>query len=49
MNDALVVDGGPNRQVAANMLADLAWPVTVLGARPVPDGEVGSRQPAVGR
>jgi phytoene dehydrogenase-like protein len=40
--DALVIGAGPNGLVAANVLADAGWRVTVLEARPEPGGAVRS-------
>ena len=38
--DAIVIGAGPNGLVAANLLADAGWSVTVLEAGPVPGGAV---------
>jgi phytoene dehydrogenase-like protein len=40
--DAVVIGAGPNGLVAANLLADAGWEVTVLEARPAPGGGVSS-------
>ncbi|MEO3763850.1 NAD(P)/FAD-dependent oxidoreductase [Streptomyces sp. B5E4] len=40
MSDAVVVGAGPNGLVAANVLADAGWSVTVLEEQPVPGGAV---------
>ncbi|KAF4409839.1 MULTISPECIES: NAD(P)/FAD-dependent oxidoreductase [Streptomyces] len=40
--DAVVVGAGPNGLVAANVLADAGWQVTVLETQPVPGGAVRS-------
>ena len=40
--DAIVIGAGPNGLVAANVLADAGWDVTVLEARPTPGGGVTS-------
>lgn len=42
MPDAVVIGSGPNGLVAANLLADEGWSVTVLEAQPVPGGAVRS-------
>ena len=42
MPDAVVIGAGPNGLVAANMLADAGWEVTVLEAEPEPGGAVRS-------
>jgi phytoene dehydrogenase-like protein len=42
MSDALVIGSGPNGLVAANVLADHGWSVTVLEAQPEPGGAVRS-------
>ncbi|GAA1591846.1 NAD(P)/FAD-dependent oxidoreductase [Actinomadura kijaniata] len=42
MADAVVIGAGPNGLVAANVLADAGWRVTVLEAQPVPGGAVRS-------
>ena len=40
MVDAVVIGAGHNGLVAANMLADEGWAVTVLEANAVPGGAV---------
>ena len=42
MPDCVVIGSGPNGLVAANMLADRGWSVTVLEAQPTPGGAVRS-------
>src|SRR4029077_17165595 len=42
MPDAVVIGAGPNGLVAANLLADRGWSVTVLEAAPEPGGAVRS-------
>ncbi|GAA2047410.1 NAD(P)/FAD-dependent oxidoreductase [Streptomyces carpaticus] len=42
MSDAVVVGAGPNGLVAANLLADAGWTVTVLEEQPEPGGAVRS-------
>ncbi len=42
MTDAVVIGAGPNGLVAANLLADAGWSVTVLEAQPEPGGAVRS-------
>ncbi len=44
MTDALVIGAGPNGLVAANLLADCGWDVTVLEAQPVAGGGVQSSE-----
>ena len=44
MPDAVVIGAGPNGLVAANMLADRGWSVTVLEAAPTPGGAVRSAE-----
>ena len=44
MPDAVVIGAGPNGLVAANMLADRGWSVTVLEAAPEPGGAVRSAE-----
>src|SRR5436190_6048129 len=44
MPDAVVIGAGPNGLVAANLLADRGWKVTVLEAAPVPGGAVRSAE-----
>jgi len=44
MHDAVVIGAGPNGLVAANMLADRGWSVTVLEAAPEPGGAVRSAE-----
>jgi phytoene dehydrogenase-like protein len=44
MPDAVVIGAGPNGLVAANMLADAGWTVTVLEAQPMPGGAVRSAE-----
>lgn len=41
-SDAVVIGSGPNGLVAANVLVDAGWDVTVLEAQPVPGGAVRS-------
>ena len=40
MPDAVVIGAGPNGLVAANLLIDRGWSVTVLEAAPEPGGAV---------
>ena len=40
MADAVVIGAGPNGLVAANLLADEGWAVTVIEANDVPGGAV---------
>ncbi|MYQ34306.1 FAD-dependent oxidoreductase, partial [Streptomyces sp. SID4956] len=40
MADAVVIGAGPNGLVAANLLADAGWSVTVLEEQPEPGGAV---------
>ena len=47
MPDAVVIGAGPNGLVAANLLADRGWSVTVLEAAPEPGGAVRSPWPGV--
>ena len=42
MPDAVVIGAGPNGLVAANLLADAGWSVTVLEAQPTVGGAVRS-------
>ncbi|MFX4291238.1 phytoene desaturase family protein [Streptomyces bohaiensis] len=42
MSDAVVIGSGPNGLVAANLLADAGWSVTVLEEQPEPGGAVRS-------
>ncbi len=42
--DAVVIGAGPNGLVAANVLADAGWDVTVLEAQPEPGGAVRSAE-----
>jgi phytoene dehydrogenase-like protein len=42
MSDAVVIGSGPNGLVAANVLADQGWSVTVLESQPTPGGGVRS-------
>jgi phytoene dehydrogenase-like protein len=44
MPDAVVIGAGPNGLVAANLLADRGWSVTVLEAAPDPGGAVRSAE-----
>jgi phytoene dehydrogenase-like protein len=44
MPDAVVIGAGPNGLVAANVLADRGWDVTVLEAQPEPGGAVKSAE-----
>lgn len=44
MPDAVVIGAGPNGLVAANMLADRGWSVTVLESAPEPGGAVRSAE-----
>jgi phytoene dehydrogenase-like protein len=44
MPDAVVIGAGPNGLVAANMLADRGWSVTVVEAAPEPGGAVRSAE-----
>src|SRR4051812_36497990 len=44
MPDAVVIGAGPNGLVAANLLADRGWKVTVLEAAPEPGGAVRSAE-----
>ena len=44
MPDAVVIGAGPNGLVAANLLADRGWSVTVLEAAPEPGGAVRSAE-----
>lgn len=44
MPDAVVIGAGPNGLVAANLLADRGWEVTVLEAQPEPGGAVKSAE-----
>ena len=44
MPDAVVIGAGPNGLVAANVLADRGWSVTVLEAAPEPGGAVRSAE-----
>src|SRR3954468_6679507 len=42
--DAVIIGSGPNGLVAANLLADLGWAVTVVEAATSPGGAVASRE-----
>jgi phytoene dehydrogenase-like protein len=42
MDDAVIIGAGPNGLVAANLLADAGWEVTVLEAKPAAGGGVSS-------
>ena len=44
MTDAVVIGSGPNGLVAANLLADRGWSVTVLESQPSPGGAVRSAE-----
>jgi phytoene dehydrogenase-like protein len=44
MPDAVIIGGGPNGLVAANVLADHGWHVVVLEAQPEPGGAVRSAE-----
>src|SRR3954465_6039419 len=44
MTDAVVIGGGPNGLVAANLLADAGWSVVVLEAGDAPGGAVRSAE-----
>ena len=44
MTDGIVIGAGPNGLVAANLLADAGWKVTVLEAAPYPGGAVRSAE-----
>src|SRR6476646_7994593 len=44
MPDAIVIGAGPNGLVAANLLADRGWSVTVVEAAPEPGGAVRSAE-----
>ena len=44
MQDAVVIGSGPNGLVAANLLADAGWSVTVFEAQPEPGGAVRSAE-----
>lgn len=44
MSDAVVIGAGPNGLVAANLLADHGWSVTVIEEQPTPGGGVRSAE-----